>query len=91
MAFRRSDNVLVVVAPFPGGPADKAGLLPGDEIRSIDDQDISALSLYEISQRLQGPIGSRCIIDVRHPFEDFENISVIREQVPILPVQYRLK
>lgn len=39
---------LVVIAPAPGGPADKAGIRPGDEIVAIDGQPTSALSLYAI-------------------------------------------
>lgn len=30
-----SDGRLFVVAPITGGPADRAGVLPGDEVRRI--------------------------------------------------------
>lgn len=30
-----SDGRLLVVAPITGGPADRAGVLPGDEVRRI--------------------------------------------------------
>ncbi len=34
---------LTIVAPLPGGPADKAGLRPGDVITSVNGQEIAAL------------------------------------------------
>lgn len=37
---------LVVVAPAPGGPADRAGIKPRDQILSIDGQLTGELSLY---------------------------------------------
>lgn len=42
------ENALVVEEPIPGGPADKAGLKPGDVIRKVDGQEISGKSMKSV-------------------------------------------
>lgn len=41
-----ADGPLVVVAPAPGGPAERAGIKPRDQILAIDGQPTNTLSLY---------------------------------------------
>jgi protocatechuate 3,4-dioxygenase beta subunit len=48
----------------PGGPADTAGLLPGDRIGRIDGADVSASPVSDCIQRLRGPEGSRVDVQV---------------------------
>lgn len=45
---------VVVVAPTTGGPAEKAGIRPGDAILAVDGREVTGLSLYEV-----GGLGSR--------------------------------
>ena len=47
----------LVVAPAPGGPAERAGLRPGDELVSIGDAPVAKLSIYEAAGLLQGAEG----------------------------------
>lgn len=51
------DN-LKVITPLDGSPAQKAGILPGDEIIAIDDTSIEALSFREAIEALRGPANS---------------------------------
>lgn len=56
---------LVVVAPAPGGPADRAGVRAGDVIEAIDGTPTSNLSIYEAGELLQGEAGSSVELRLR--------------------------
>ncbi len=49
---------VVVVAPLPGSPAERAGVQPGDQILRVDDSLTAGLSLGEVVQRIKGPPGT---------------------------------
>ena len=61
------EDVLRVIAPLPGGPAEKAGILSGDIILAIDGEDVSKMSLDHLVMRLQGEPGSTVRLLVKHP------------------------
>ena len=44
---------------FPGSPAEKAGVRPGDQIKSVDGTDVSGFAPDEIATRIRGPEGSQ--------------------------------
>jgi hypothetical protein len=50
---------IVVLTPTPGGPADKAGVKAGDVIMTVDGTPTKGLSLYDVSDLLQGEADSQ--------------------------------
>ena len=56
---------LVVVAPAPGGPADRAGVRAGDVIEAIDGTPTANLSIYEAGELLTGEAGSSVELRLR--------------------------
>lgn len=53
------NNVLTVVSPIEGTPADKAGIKANDQILKIDDQPTQGMSLMDAVQKMRGPKGSK--------------------------------
>ncbi len=53
------NNVLTVVSPLEGTPADKAGIKANDQILKIDDQPTQGMSLMDAVQKMRGPKGSK--------------------------------
>ncbi|HJV33310.1 MAG TPA: S41 family peptidase [Patescibacteria group bacterium] len=50
---------LMVIAPLPGSPAEKAGLLAGDRIIGIDDTDTTGMSIDDAVSRIRGDKGTK--------------------------------
>ena len=56
----------VTVRDVPEGKAAaKAGLLPGDELISIEGRDVRHLSAEQVHSALEGPVGSRVKVTVQ--------------------------
>ena len=60
------DSAVKILRPIEGSPADQAGLLPGDQIVRIDDQDIGA-DLAGAIARMRGSSGSLVKLSVLRP------------------------
>lgn len=54
-----SGKDVVVLTPAPGGPAEKAGARAGDVIVTVDGTAVKGLSLYDVSDLLQGEADSQ--------------------------------
>ena len=80
---------LVVISASPGGPAYRAGVLPGDVILAIDDTRTESMGLYDAADRLQGPEGSTVALTIRSGSE-VKNLALIREKVSLNPVKSKL-
>eukprot|EP01018_Ginkgo_biloba_P019820 Gb_35902 [translate_table: standard] len=44
---------LIVISPVAGGPADRAGIMPGDLISAINGTSTQGMGLYDAAERLQ--------------------------------------
>lgn len=78
----------VVMAPFPGSPAYKAGLRPGDIIIKVNDKHTENLSTTEIADLLKGPRGTQVTITVsREGTADPVVFTVTRDEIKRNSVQ----
>ncbi len=75
---------VLIVRPFPGSPAETAGLVSGDIIIAVDGQDITGLTLDEAIQLIRGPAGSDVLLSVRRQGQDQAlEITVTRGRIDI--------
>lgn len=58
------DGKCRVVAPIPGTPADKAGILAGDIITKVDGVDISSMDLNLIVLKIKGEAGTSVTLTI---------------------------
>jgi carboxyl-terminal processing protease len=84
------DNVLTVVAPIEGTPADQAGILSGDQVVKIDGQDTKDLALDEAVNRIRGPEGTQVILTIRRGGLELKEYTLERATIPIKTVGGKL-
>ena len=74
----------VIVAPFDGSPADKAGVKAGDIIIEVNGEDVTTLPLNEVVDRIRGEAGTEVTIAVFRPDanESFE-FKIVRAEINI--------
>src|SRR5262249_36542287 len=81
------DGLLTARAPYPNGPASRAGVLTGDVITHIDDVPVTGLSLEQVQNRLPGPADTQVRLTVIHPGQDAPvEITALREAREAAPV-----
>lgn len=81
------DEVLTVISPLRGNPAERAGVKAGDKILYVDDAEMKGRSLDEAVRLIRGPKGSEVILTVsREGHEGNIKIPIRRDiiKVPIL-------
>jgi carboxyl-terminal processing protease len=61
------DGWLIVVAPMPGGPAERAGLQPGDRIIEVTGKSAKGWTSEEASRALRGAPGTSVTLKIERP------------------------
>ncbi len=82
---------VIVSEPYEGSPAQKAGLIPGDKILSINDRDARGKSVSDVSAILKGEPGTSLKLEVqRESYSTPLTIEIQREKVSIPNVAHSL-
>ena len=63
---------LIVITPFLGTPASKAGIQPGDRIVEIEGESTIGISIMEAVHRLRGDPGTEVTIKIQRPPPNIE-------------------
>ncbi|MEZ6095006.1 MAG: S41 family peptidase [Pirellulaceae bacterium] len=75
-------NELIVLAPMPGSPAAKAGLLPGDVIVEIAGKKIDGDKRMDAIQMMRGPKGEDVSIRIVRDGEE-RKVTITRDVIPV--------
>lgn len=88
MTIQPKDSRIVVVAPFTGSPAYKAGIRPGDVILEVDGKRTEGMSSKEVADLLKGPKGTPVTVVIgREGVDKPLTFQLIRGEIPRYSVQ----
>ena len=85
------DDLLTIVSPIAGTPADKAGLKANDVILEIDGIKTKNMGPYEAIKQLRGKPGTDVTISIyRKDWEELKKITLTRDLIPLQSVKIDL-
>ena len=75
---------VTVVSPIKNSPAEKAGIMPNDQILAVDGEDIQGYSTTEAVMLIRGEKGTEVTLTIqREGIEDPIDITIVRDEIPI--------
>lgn len=78
-----------IISIFQNSPAEKAGLLKGDLIKSVDSQELKGLNLDEASIKIKGKTGTQVKLEILRQGKILD-FTILREKIniPLVEVKY---
>ena len=77
------NNKVIVIAPFAGAPAYRAGIRPGDVIIAVDGKPTDNMSTSDVAELLKGPKGTTVKITMMREGNDKPlDFTVVRDEIP---------
>ena len=82
--FNVPNDTAIVLEVIPGGPAEKAGMQPGDRLLKVDDKVIAGVKFPQDSmvRRMKGPSGTKVVVTVGRG-RDVIPFEIIRGKIPL--------
>lgn len=86
------DNRIVVIAPLPNTPAEKAGLKPGDRILGIDNVDTTGMAVDYAVSLIRGLKGSKVKLIIQPSgLSEPKEVAIVRDRIVIQLIKSELK
>src|SRR5881398_3966542 len=77
------NNKVIVIAPFAGTPAYRAGIHPGDIIAAVDGKPTDNMNTSDVADLLKGPKGTTVHITILREGTDKPlEFAVVRDEIP---------
>ncbi len=84
------DNVITVIAPLKGTPAERAGLLAGDKILKVGDKSTEGMKVNEAVNLIRGPKGTPVKLTIGRDGQALREVSIIRDTIRVPTVSWKL-
>src|SRR5499425_3234003 len=92
MTIAPRNNKVIVLAPFVGTPAYKAGIRPGDVIIAVDGKPTDNMTAGDVADMLKGAKGTTVHISIlREAAEKPLEFTVVRDEIPRYSVDLKFE
>ncbi|MEO9966468.1 MAG: S41 family peptidase [Reichenbachiella sp.] len=78
-------DTIYVVAPLSGGPSERVGLLTGDKIVKVDNENVAGIGIKTrgVLDRLRGPKGTQVTVSIlRKNNKELLDFEIVRDKIP---------
>jgi len=84
-------GVLSIVKPFVGGPAYEAGLLPGDVLYKVNEEEVTGKDITEVVGKIKGEEGTTVNVTiVREGEAEPIEFTITRRKVEVPTIEYEM-
>ena len=87
MEIDSRDDLIVVVAPLKGTPAEAAGLRSGDAVIGIEGDSTLGMSVEEAVQRIRGEVGTPVNLTILREGEEVFDVTITRDIITIPTIE----
>lgn len=81
--IQERNGVITVVSPIKNSPAERAGLMPNDQILSVDGEDIRGFSASEAVLLIRGEKGTDVTLTIKRGEAEPIEVTITRDDIPI--------
>ncbi len=85
------DDMITVVAPLDGMPAQKAGLRSSDKIYAIDGESALGLSVTQAVKKIRGPKGTEVTLTIIRGEEKPFDVKIVRDRIVVASVKTEMR
>ncbi len=86
ITFQLFNDTILVIAPIPGGPSDKVGIMAGDKIIKVDGEDAYGEKITNqwVMDHLRGKKGTKVTVSIyRKGVDGLLDFTIIRDKIPL--------
>ncbi len=84
------DGKLTVIAPIEDTPAEKAGLMAGDEILEIDGKSTKSITVDKAADQIRGPEGTQVTLLIKRENQEPKSYTVTRAKIEIKSISQKI-
>lgn len=89
--IQEQDGQIIIVSPIKNSPAEKAGLLPNDIIKTVNGKSIAGKTATEAVQKIRGKKGSKVTLQYQRGKDaKLHTLTLVRAEIPIETVYAKM-
>ncbi|MEI7578842.1 MAG: S41 family peptidase [bacterium] len=88
--LKQDGDLVLVESPLDGSPAQKAGILAGDVILKVNNEDMQSQSVYNVAAKIRGPKDTDVTIVIYRPSQSKQlELTITRQKIDMNNVVYQ--